>query len=310
MHFSSPSSPPLSPVALIRADRLTSALHDRTFSLDLPRAGASYCAVLLTAGTARLTEGDLPGDGLELAAPCLLWTPWNSSYLFRLTAGATGAYVLLGDEVLALAVGHNAESAELTQIARSTLMLVLGDERTVLNECVTALDVIRREQQQPDIGSESLIEGHVRGILVHLWRLSAAGGFSTTRDEDPSAARTLQRFRQLLEVNFRNRWPIARYAETLGMSSDRLHDICQRKLGKPPRQLVQERQMHEARLMLERTTLTLEQIAGALGFCDSAQFSRFFATRAGLPPGRYRKEATARRERHESSPLPGYTDWP
>jgi AraC family transcriptional regulator, transcriptional activator of pobA len=298
-----PQPPPPPPIAQVRADAILSALRDRTFRLALPTPGPAYCGMLLTSGDGALQDGD---TSLPLPAPCLTWTPLSADMALNLHAGTTGAFVLLGEDVLALALGHNAESAELGRIARLRANVPLDGARRVQDERLAALEVIRREQRDPRHGSESLIEGHVRALLVHLWRhaspdMAAIGG-------EARGTRVLRRFRQLLEMHFRARWRIGRYADALGLSPDRLHDLCQRRLGKSPRQLVQERQMHEARLMLERSTLTVDQVAAALGFADGAQFSRFFAARAGLPPGRYRKLTG---ERSGTVPAAAsYADWP
>lgn len=300
----SPADPP-PPLLDLRADALDSALRDRTFSFRLPRARHGYCGLLLTSGDAALVQD---GDELALRAPTLLWTPWDDSMALRLRAGSIAAYALLGDDVLAMAVGHNAESAELTLLARHQHALPLHDRPEALAECRQALTVIARELARPERGSESLVEGHVRALLVHLWRASPSVAPGAAGAE-PGSLRLLQRFRQLLEMHFRRRWSIARYADALGLSPDRLHDICRRSLGKSPRQLVQERQMHEARLMLERSAQTVDQVASALGFTDAAQFSRFFAPRAGHPPARYRRLAASRDTANAPPPV-RYADWP
>lgn len=296
------SAPNSVPLVDLTAETLDSALRARVFGLRLGRARAGFCGVLATSGTVALEGG---GAALSLRAPALLWTPWVPGLALRLAAGSTAAHVLLADEVLAMALGHNAESADLARLARTRAAVPLAPGCDALAECRQALSVIAREVAEPGPGSESLVQGHVRALLVHLWR----AGAGDTDGAEPAAMQVLQRFRTLMEMHFRARWSVAAYAAALGVSADRLHDLCRRHLAKPPRQLLQERQMHEARLMLERSTLTVEQVAGRLGFADAAQFSRFFSARAGLPPARYRRQAAGRGGTRPPAPQ-GYADWP
>ena len=93
------------------------------------------------------------------------------------------------------------------------------------------------------------------------------------------------RFRQLVEERFREHWPVLRYAEALGVSPDRLHAVCTRVLARSPRVLIQQRILHEAVTRLERSAISIKQLAFVLGFKDTAYFNRFFRRQLGMPPG-------------------------
>jgi AraC family transcriptional activator of pobA len=92
----------------------------------------------------------------------------------------------------------------------------------------------------------------------------------------------------LVERHFRDRWTVARYAAALGVSRDRLGDICRRIRGRSPSDLIAARVAGEARLLLANSTNSVEQIAALLGFHGAANFNRFFRRATGEPPGRYR----------------------
>ena len=118
------------------------------------------------------------------------------------------------------------------------------------------------------------------------------------------------RFRHLVELHFREHWRIARYAEALGLSHDRLHDICVRTLKRPPLELVHDRLAHEACLQLVRSGLSIEQVAADLGFRTTANFSRFFRARTGNSPARYRASIARDRSEHEDQVMGSFADWP
>ena len=113
----------------------------------------------------------------------------------------------------------------------------------------------------------------------------------------------------MLEAQFRNRWRVLDYADALGTTTDRLHDITTSALQRTPLSLIHERSLFEAKALLRRSNMTIEQVANYLGFQSAAQFSNFFQHGSGERPGRYRK--IARSQRDDRAPVPEHlTDWP
>lgn len=154
----------------------------------------------------------------------------------------------------------------------------------------------------------SIIEAHARIVTVLIWRHLSSG--QADLDSARPNSRRLQVFRQLLEAHFRDRWTVADYASALGISPDRLHDLCRRALGKPPSLLIRERLIYEAKLLLERSTQSLDQIAAGLGFSDAPHFNKVFRAATGEPPGHYRKRRQDLAVVHEDPVERSYADWP
>jgi AraC family transcriptional activator of pobA len=289
----------------VRADRLHCALQDRVFSLGTPPGDRHWRGILLTSGSGAVIDGD---DILDLRAPTLAWLPWRESMALRIKAGGVGFQFTVSNEVLANAVGHNSESADLRLLVERRVVASLEAAPDALADAEYAFDLIVRETLRPRSGTGTMLEAQVRSVLVLLWRLSAAPDVAIRVRGQSS--RVLQHFRQLLEMHFRDRWPVGAYADAIGVGPDRLHDVCRRQLGKAPRQLVQERMIHEARLRLERSTQTVEQVAGSLGFRDVGHFSRFFKSKVGLPPAAYRERAARAAAEGAEMPASTFADWP
>ncbi len=140
-------------------------------------------------------------------------------------------------------------------------------------------------------------------LLMHLWR---ACGLARPSDALGVGAPTAQRFRQLVELHYRDNLSVDAFSRMLGVTRAHLHDACVRAVGLAPQQLVHERLNVEARLRLRETTQTIEQIAFSLGFRDPAYFNRFFRRRAGMSPGAYRKAARVAAPREATS----FSAWP
>ncbi len=289
----------------VRAEPIRCALHDRVLGLGASPGERHWRGILLTSGEGAILHED---EAHALSAPCLAWIPWGDGLVFKIRAGCVGYQFAIGDQVLANAIGHNPESADLRYLMDRRVVAPLAEAPETVRDAENAFDLIVREIHHPRTGSWTMVQAQVRAILVFLWRMSGAGDL-TLQTQGPSS-RILQHFRQLLEAHFRDRWAVRTYADAIGISPDRLHDICRRELARSPLQLVHERVIHEARLRLERSTQTVDQIAGSLGFRDVGHFSRFFKSKVALPPGAYRdrtaRSATGGAEIQQSN----YSDWP
>jgi AraC family transcriptional activator of pobA len=107
---------------------------------------------------------------------------------------------------------------------------------------------------------------------------------------DARREQLVQRFRALVDVHFRDNWPVSRYADALGASVPTLARACQATLRKSPGELVLDRIQLEAMRALTFTSSSISGIAADLRFADPAYFARFFKRRAGISASQFRKE--------------------
>lgn len=289
----------------MKAERIDSSLHPRSWAFNRQADSLSRQFVLLTDGAG---EADA-GTRHAIAGPAVLWLGDMSPGRLRLEAGATGYRCSISDAMVIAAIGDQAESVGLAYLADRSFVLSLSgleERQALLERCFNG---ILAEVRQPLEGSPLFLSGLLRLMLVTIIRITAGSeGIAPPGIGERSGL--LQRFRQLVEMNFRSHWTIARYADALGITPDRLHAICTAGIGKSPKALVSERLAHEAALRLERSSLTIQQLGHALGFNDPAHFSTFFRRMTGMAPGRYRKAAAASRLEGRNAPTPNFADWP
>jgi AraC family transcriptional activator of pobA len=214
---------------------------------------------------------------------------------------------LIGTAVLAGAIGWAPEAPELHFLTDRRAHLPLAG-RPDLDPAIRQLMAgIRRERDAERPGERTVIEALLRVVLIWLWR---EGAPQAVGPGGRQSASYLSQFHTLVEVQYRDRWTVAKYAEVLGISTDRLTDICRRGRGRTPKQVVDARLISEARYLLEDSLQSIDQIAGRLGFPSAAQFSRFFKTACGLPPGQYRRRAAAHRGQPEPAAAAILSAWP
>ena len=289
----------------MKAEKIESSLHPRSWTFNRQPENSARQMVVLTDGAGQV---ETAASSFSIIAPAVLWLADQTPGRLRVEAGATGYRCWASDAMVISAIGDQAESVSLSHLAdRSFVLSLTGlEEQASMFErcCNGAINELR----QPLEGSPLLLSALLRVMLVALMRI--AGGEQIAHSGAGEKSGLLQRFRQLVEMNFRSHWTVARYAQALGVTTDRLHAICTTGIGKSPKALISERLALEAALRLERSSLTIEQLGHALGFHDPAHFSSFFRRMTGMPPGRYRKVAASLQQEGRNAPTPGFADWP
>lgn len=279
-------------------------LHGQRWSLAGSGAGALGRFVHLDSGRGSLrhTDGDmalLPSD--------LVWLPAGHAVGLQIAPGSEGIVVGVSDALLAAAIGSHAEAHLLRHLtARAARLTVHASEpRTEIPRSLRAIEAEARKGLE---GSWSYLGAHLTIVLVWMWRL---GGRDSLELPDVGVGtRRLLRFRQLVEAQFREHWPIARYAAALSTTPDRLHDLCTRSVGQPPLALVHQRVVREACRLLGHTDLGVGAVAGELGFASASHFSRFFRRWTDTSPQAWRERARQRAEAGQTALPAGYADWP
>lgn len=296
------SAPPPVP---FHVEVIQSGLQEKVLGGLVDLHGRSWWVVLLESGQLTISRD---GGTTTVTGPALLWLPWDRSQRIRAKAGTVGGHLVMGETSLANAIGVKPEAADLRVLSERAVHLPLDGREALHRDMARCFDLILRESAGHAPGSATVIEAQVRVILVMLWRHTARP--DDLRHTGANTSLILQQFRQALETHFRDRWTVARYAEALHMSTDRLHDICQRNLGKPPSRLIHERLGYEAQVLLERSSMTLDQIAEFLGFRSAAQFSNFFKVLHGVRPGAWRRAVRGSDKGVSAHEAQSYADWP
>jgi len=300
-----PSALPISAPEITRAEVFTSSLHPHVLGLAGTSEAVGWRLIYVEQGRAELLDG---AETFPLIAPCVTWQPWNKGLRARLGAGAVGMHALIGAGVLANAIGHKPESPELWFMTDRRAHVSLADNSRLARDISQSMATIVEETGQDRAAVRTIVEAALRIILINIWRAQAAQQDGARTGS--STQRFLGQFNNLIEVHFRERWSIGRYASALGITTDRLNDICKRGRGRTPRQMIASRVGVEARLLLESSFHSLDQIASQLGFPSTAQFNRFFKSVHDIPPGQYRRQQLGRPAQQSDAGPGTLFEWP
>lgn len=287
------------------AARIESALQARTIGQQAQFESSSWFVFFNEYGRsiAQTQSGEY-----EMSGPAVLWGPLNADTRLQIAAGSVGNYLLFDDRILSDAIGLIVEAAELHLFAQQPVMLSFGRDDPRGQELETMFARIISEVRGVQFGAEIAISGYVRLLLVLLWR----GVDKKTSDRDIIGGQKAKanQFRNLVEAHFRVRWKAKQYADALGLTYDRLHDLCMRAFGKPPALLIRERSLREAQVLLLRTSHNAEHIAALLGFSSASQFNHFYKKMSGDSPGNFRhRNAQPGSDPHAPRPI-SFSNWP
>lgn len=235
------------------------------------------------------TEGGgtigLEAREITFAAPWLIWIPAGLVHGFSFRPGTDGFVLTIAEDFLLAALDR--ESArDLRAVGDRAMDTGLPAADVGAPEMARSLAAIMQELGLGGRGARTAVAAHVDLLLVALARIEAETGAAGASDRQTLLFR---RFRRLVEEHFRAQWAVADYARALGISRDRLHDVCRLVAARPAMEIVHDRLVVEAKRALVYSTAGVAEIAFDLGFRDPAYFSRFFARRAGCAPSEFRR---------------------
>lgn len=293
-----------SPSSRLRAGRVECALQERVIGTRAAAAQYQWFVFFLDDGHA---VAETHGGEFEMSGPAMSWGPLEEESRLRVSAGSSGYYLFFGQPVLDDAIGAAAESTELRMFAAQHLAASFDRNDPLGPRLETLFQRILSESKTGAFGAEISVAAYLRILLVLFWRSTDRA--PPAREASRQGPGDVNQFRHLVEAHFRARWSARQYAAAMGITYDRLHDICMRTVSKPPARLIRERCLHEAQVLLQRTTLSSERIAAMLGFSSASQFNHFYKAMSGETPGAYRKQMAERSDASDAA-APRFADWP
>jgi AraC family transcriptional regulator, transcriptional activator of pobA len=246
-----------------------------------------------------MTKGDGEFDyGSEcylVKAPCLIFVrPQEVKACRETTTGQDGYYCVFTQDFYATG------SALLKEIKQFPFFAPGAHPVVPLNEVqkTTMLEIFKKlhtEFNAEEDYNEAIIHSYLRILFMESLRIR---GWQSPAD--PLSARFIltQKFSNLLEEQFSTagaderrltRTP-AQFAEILHVHPNHLNAVVKQTTGKTIRELINERTLSEAKILLKHTDKQASEIAYELGFLEAASFNRFFKKLTGITPLLFRNQ--------------------
>lgn len=96
---------------------------------------------------------------------------------------------------------------------------------------------------------------------------------------------------EFLNKNYRQSPTLSSLAKTANMSPTFFHTVFKSIIGKTPYEYLIERRIQNASVMLENSSLSIDEIAERCGFSSRQYFDAVFKKHMGKTPAKYRKSA-------------------
>ena len=275
----------------LTASRIVAALSHRTWAMD----GVSRCHLFLLLGGRAV----LLGSDLEIMAPTMLWLPHGVRDRLQVMAGGEGFGASASVGFVQRTVGDPALTVHLRPLLDRMALAGPAMLAPCLAASTNAFATLTDEAEAARPAGAAMASRNFAMLLLLLRRC-----IEMPTERRSAGATTVQRFRQLVELHYREGLRIDAFASRLGVTRAHLHDACLRATGRTPLALLHERLLAEARARLEQTDLSVEQVGYGIGFRDPGYSNRFFRRLSGQSHGAYRRSFAggARQRRFPRSP--------
>lgn len=157
-------------------------------------------------------------------------------------------------------------------------------------ELTSLIDIAQREQQARRPLANDALDAHA--ALMSVWLRRQIMQDEHVPGRSNAGARLSARFCQLVSERYATGAPMATYAQSLGVTPTHLTRAVKANTGKTAADILTERVVYAARLLLNTTQHSAKDIARHLGFGSAAYFTRFIQQHTGKPPSKLRTHQT------------------
>jgi AraC-like DNA-binding protein len=150
------------------------------------------------------------------------------------------------------------------------------------------LFIFEDEMRTQDALQIEMLRLLLKRLIVKVTRL-AMQQYLKGNDRQDRRMELIRGYNLLVENHYRQQHQVQFYARQLNKSTKTLSTLFALYKYKPPRQVIFDRLMLEAKRLFYYTDKSAKEVAHELGFENPAHFSRFFMKQTGLTPQDFKK---------------------
>jgi len=225
--------------------------------------------------------------------PAALAIPPAVAHAFRFSRDCDG-FVLTLDATLLAEGDATGIDAALHLLFGSPLVMALEASSPEVARLQTLFEALHAENHAADSLDGPVPLWLARAVVWRLAQVARRDAQTASRRDTAGRQAHYTRWVALLESHYREHWPVSRYAEQLGLSTERLNRMVRNETGQNAQSLIHTRLAREACRRLVHVAAPVSRLAFDLGFRDPAYFCRFFKRHTGLGPREYRTRTLER----------------
>jgi AraC family transcriptional activator of pobA len=237
-------------------------------------------------------EAMLDESRVACEGPAALVIPPGAAHAFRFAPHTEGFVLTVNATLLAEGDAAGAGQALQTLFAQPRTLKLAADAPEAAR-LQALLDALLAENEASDAAHGPVPLWLTRAVVWRLAQLAERDDAHATRKSGAGQQSLYTRWVVLMEAHYLAHWPVSRYAERLGLSTERLNRMVRAETGLNAQALLHARLVREASRRLVHVAVPVSKLAFELGFEDPAYFCRFFKRHAGVSPRDYRQRMAA-----------------
>lgn len=170
---------------------------------------------------------------------------------------------------------------------------------------VRLLDEMAEELLSPEALSKPLVEALATTFLIRFGRIVQC---EWGRHGSGLSDWQMKRVRELIDTRPANQLDIGRLAAACGISGRHLMRGFKATTGMTVHRYIEQVRMDRAKRLLSTTRLSLEVIAGEVGFASGSHMSSAFVRAQGMPPSVFRQQFHRQDINRPGTPAPAPSD--
>jgi AraC-like DNA-binding protein len=156
------------------------------------------------------------------------------------------------------------------------------------DECMDYVHRLKNEFESGNEGRLAALQSWLKLLLITCKRIHTR--YAGKSAGSVHSSEITQRFKVLLEKEFRSLKRVAEYADALAISPGHLSETVQKDTGKTAGEWIHQRIILEAKRLLFHSQHNVKEIAAELNYDDPSYFSKYFRNHTGLTPEQYRND--------------------
>ena len=233
-------------------------------------------------------EAMLDESRIQSDAPVALVIPPGVAHAFRFAPDSDGFVLTVNATLLAEGDAEGTGQA-LQNLFATPRTLRLEDSAPEVLRLQALLAMLLAENEASDAGDSPVPLWLSRAVVWRLAQLARRDLGQAQRRLGAGRQSLYTRWVVLMETHYLEHWPVSRYAERLGLSTERLNRMVRAETGQNAQALLHARLVREACRRLVHVVVPVSKLAFELGFDDPAYFCRFFKRHTGVSPREYRQ---------------------
>ena len=240
-----------------------------------------YCLEFLVRGNIRM---DINRKPVEIRGGSGFFIFTDYSFLVKDSSEDVELYILALSPQLAEELGLHVSNLQIARVYVHPVMPISGRN---MEGVLHYFDLMR--SLMTDHNREALLH-LIRSFLLYLAAISegeVSDRVPLTRPEELTG-----QFLALVDVHCREHHSTAWYASEMCLTPKYISNVIKQTLGFSPGRCIGEAIIRQAKSMLSSTSLTVQEIADALGFQNQSHFGTFFHRYTGINPTSYRRSVS------------------